>query len=222
MAKKDTGMMTGEPVTYQIPAPAGGVQMETFIPWTLVKRGVRRQVITPIDAPEQFQREAAVERSARKQAKDSPLIRAMWLAHYWQRLIDDGKYRSLTEIAAIEGIDLGQVRRVGQLLGLHLRSLKLVCLRVAAVRSWSSWFGFVLPVPGPIKNHSSQVDSKVGNLPDSCRSNSPWPLSATDTLETVNFSNCLLQTCLSGAHLKVGKLALISSTGAPAFDPKRL
>jgi len=38
MAKKDKGMMTGEPVTYQIPAPAGGVQMETFIPWTLVKR----------------------------------------------------------------------------------------------------------------------------------------------------------------------------------------
>lgn len=89
--------------------------METFIPWTLVKRGVRRQVITPIDAPEQFQREAAVERSARKQAKDSPLIRAMGLAHYWQRLLDDGKYRSLTEIAAIEGIDLSQVSRVGQL-----------------------------------------------------------------------------------------------------------
>lgn len=89
--------------------------METFIPWTLVKRGVRRQVITPIDAPEQFQREAAVQRNARKQAKDSSLIRAIGLAHYWQRLLDDGKYRSLTEIAAIEGVDLGQVSRVGQL-----------------------------------------------------------------------------------------------------------
>lgn len=115
MAKNDKGMMTGEPVTYQIPAPAGGVQMETFIPWTLVKRGVRRQVITPIDAPEQFRREAVVERSARKEAKDSPLIRALGLAHYWQRLLDDGKYRSLTEIAAVEGIDLGQVSRTAQL-----------------------------------------------------------------------------------------------------------
>jgi hypothetical protein len=28
-------------VTYPIPCPAGGVQMETFIPWTLVKRGIR-------------------------------------------------------------------------------------------------------------------------------------------------------------------------------------
>lgn len=115
MAKNDRGMVTGDPVTYQIPAPAGGVQMETFIPWTLVKRGVRRQVITPIDAPEHFRREAVVERSARKEVKDSPLIRALGLAHYWQRLLDEGKYRSLTEIAANEGIDLGRASRTAQL-----------------------------------------------------------------------------------------------------------
>ena len=118
MAKNDKGMMTGEPVTYQIPAPAGGVQMETFIPWTLVKRGVRRQVITPIDAPEHFQKEAVLERSARKEAKDSPLIRALGLAHYWQRLLDEGKYRSLTEITALEGMDRGQVSRTAQLIRL--------------------------------------------------------------------------------------------------------
>jgi len=115
MAKNDRGMVTGTPVTYQIPAPAGGVQMETFIPWTLVKRGVRRQVITPIDAPEHFQKEAVLERSARKDVKDSPLIRAMGLAHYWQRLLDEGKYRSLTEIAATEGIALSQASRTAQL-----------------------------------------------------------------------------------------------------------
>ena len=115
MAKNDKGMMTSEPVTYQIPAPAGGVQMETFIPWTLVKRGVRRQVITPIDAPEQFQCEAAIEKIASKDAKDSPLIRALGLAHHWQRLLDEGKYRSLTEIAVLEGVDLSQVSRIAQL-----------------------------------------------------------------------------------------------------------
>jgi hypothetical protein len=115
MAKNDRGMVTGDPVTYQIPAPAGGVQMETFIPWTLVKRGVRRQVITPIDAPEHFEKEAVVERSARKQAKDSPSIRALGLAHYWQRLLDEGKYRSLTEIANAEELNLSQVSRTAQL-----------------------------------------------------------------------------------------------------------
>jgi hypothetical protein len=115
MAKNDKGMVTGDPVTYQIPAPAGGVQMETFIPWTLVKRGVRRQVITPIDAPEHFEKEAVVERSARKQVKDSRIIRALGLAHYWQRLLDEGKYRSLTDITVAEGIDLGQASRTSQL-----------------------------------------------------------------------------------------------------------
>lgn len=116
MAKNDKGMVTGDPVTYQIPAPAGGVQMETFIPWTLVKRSVRRQVITPIDAPEHFENEAVVERNARKQAKDRPLIRALGLAHYWQRLLDEGKYRSLTEIAALEELDLSQASRIAQLI----------------------------------------------------------------------------------------------------------
>jgi hypothetical protein len=115
MARKDKGVLTGTPVTYQIPAPAGGVQMETFIPWTLVKRGVRRQVITPIDAPEHFEKEAVMERSTRKQVKDSPSIRALGLAHYWQRLLDECKYRSLTEIATIEGVDLSQASRTAQL-----------------------------------------------------------------------------------------------------------
>lgn len=127
MAKKDKGTLTGDPVTYQIPAPAGGVQMETFIPWTLVKRGVRRQVITPIDAPEQFQSEATAQRRDRKAAKDSPLIRALGLAHYWQRLLDDGKYRSLTEIAAIEEVDLGRASRIVQLCELA-PALTEICL----------------------------------------------------------------------------------------------
>lgn len=115
MAKKDKGLLTGDPVTYQTPSPAGGVQMETFIPWTLVKRGVRRQVITPIDAPEQFQAEATVARRERKSKQDTPLIRALGLAHYWQRLLDEGKFRSLTEITDAEGIDLGQASRIARL-----------------------------------------------------------------------------------------------------------
>jgi hypothetical protein len=118
MAKNNKGVMTGEPVTFQTPAPAGGVQMETFIPWTLVKRGVRCEIITPIDAPQQFQKEAVIERAARKCIKDSPMIRALGLAHYWQWLLDDGKYRSLTEIAEVEGLDLAQTSRIARLAGL--------------------------------------------------------------------------------------------------------
>ena len=112
MAKMDKGVLTGKPVTYPIPSPAGGVQMETFIPWTLVKRGIRREIITPLDAPQAFTVEAAAERTKRKAAQSTPLIRALGLAHYWQRLLDEGKFRSITDIAAAEIIDVTQARRL--------------------------------------------------------------------------------------------------------------
>ena len=112
MAKKHTGLLTGIPVTYKTPSPAGGVQMETFIPWTLVKRGVRRQAITPFDAPQEFAVEAALEKRERKTNQDTPLIRALGLAQYWQRLLDDGKVQTIRDIAQLEGMDVTQVRRL--------------------------------------------------------------------------------------------------------------
>ena len=115
MAKKDRGVLTGDPATYAIPSPSGGVQMETFIPWTLVKREVKKEVITPIDAPEQFHEEATRERQSRKSEQESWLVSALGLAHYWQRLLDEGTYRSVTEIATAEGMDLGQASRIVRL-----------------------------------------------------------------------------------------------------------
>ena len=113
MAKQDKGVFTGKSVTYQIPSPAGGgVQMETFIPWTLVKRGVRREIITPLDAPQAFALDAAAERTKRQQSLSTPLIRALGLAHYWQRLLDEGKARTIGDIAALEKIDVTQARRL--------------------------------------------------------------------------------------------------------------
>ena len=56
--------------------------------------------------------EATAERTKRKAAQNTPLIRALGLAHYWQRLLDEGKYRSITDIAAAEGIDVTQARRL--------------------------------------------------------------------------------------------------------------
>ena len=114
MPKKHTGV-AGESVTYSIPDPAGGVKLETFIPWTLVKRGVKKEVITPIDSPREFLAEAINEREERKAAQDTPLVRALGLAHYWQKLMDEGKYRSITEIASAEGMDLGQASRIARL-----------------------------------------------------------------------------------------------------------
>jgi hypothetical protein len=115
MGKKDIGKVVGSPVTCQTPSPAGGVQMETFIPWTLVKRGVRRKVITPFDSPIEFIDEAASETKQREFERPSPLLRALGLAHHWQRLLDDGRFGSLTEIAAIEEMNLSQASRIAKL-----------------------------------------------------------------------------------------------------------
>ena len=118
MAKKDIGKFTGEAVTFQIPNPAGGVRMETFIPWTLVKRGVRRKIITPLDTPQAFAGESAQEREARVAAQDSALVRALGMAHHWQRLLDDGRFTSMTEIAQAEGLNPGRVSTIARLVHL--------------------------------------------------------------------------------------------------------
>lgn len=115
MSKKHRGHIKGDPVTYQAPLPAGGVQLETFIPWTLVKRGCKKQVVTPLDAPQEFLPEATREREVRMAEKDTPLMRALGLAHHWQRLLDDQRVASVAEIAEAEDMDVTQVRRVMRL-----------------------------------------------------------------------------------------------------------
>ena len=115
MSKKHRGRIKGDPVTYQLPTPAGGVQLETFVPWTLVKRGIKMQVITPLDAPQEFVEEARLERHARESEQDSALLRALGLAYHWQRLLDEKRVGSVAEISAAEDINVTQVRRLMRL-----------------------------------------------------------------------------------------------------------
>ena len=114
-SKKHYGKQTGRPITHELPTPAGGVRMETFVPWTLVRRGLKKRVITPLDAPQEFLAEAKQERAAQAAAQDSALMRALGLAHHWQRLLDEERVTSLTEIAMAEGMDVTQVRRIMRL-----------------------------------------------------------------------------------------------------------
>lgn len=115
MSKKHRGRFKGDPVTYQLPNPAGGVQLETFVPWTLVKRGLKKQIITPLDAPQEFLSEATREREARSAAQDTALMRALGLAYHWQRLLDEGRFASISKIAEAEGLDLGRASRIARL-----------------------------------------------------------------------------------------------------------
>ena len=115
MPRSAEGRMTGQPVTTEIPQPAGGVKLVTFIPWTLVKRGMKKEIITPIDAPAAFTVEAAEERQKKKTEQPSPVVRALGLAYYWQLLLDEGNFSSLTDIAKAEGVDRAYVSRVYKL-----------------------------------------------------------------------------------------------------------
>jgi len=114
-SKKHYGKQTGRSITHEIPTPAGGVRLETFVPWMLVKRLPKKQVITPLDAPQEFLAEAKQERAAQTAAQDSALMRALGLAHHWQRLLDEGRAASVAEIAKAEGMDVTQVRRIMRL-----------------------------------------------------------------------------------------------------------
>ncbi|MBO3706109.1 MAG: hypothetical protein J5X21_06835 [Candidatus Accumulibacter sp.] len=95
--------------------PAGGVRLETFIPWRLVQRGSRKQIITPLDSPQEFVSEAAREWEARAAGQDSALLRALGLAHHWQRILDEERAASVADIASAEDMDVTQVRRVMRL-----------------------------------------------------------------------------------------------------------
>ena len=68
---------------------------------------MKKEIITPIDAPEAFTAEAAEARQRKKAQQVAPVVRALGLAYYWQSLIDEGKFASLTEIARAEGIEQG-------------------------------------------------------------------------------------------------------------------
>ncbi len=114
-SKKHYGKQTGRPITHELPTPAGGVRLETFVPWTLVRRGLKKRVITPLDAPQEFQAEAARERETLVAAQDSALMRALGLAYHWQRLLDEERAASVAEIAEAEDMDVTQVRRVMRL-----------------------------------------------------------------------------------------------------------
>lgn len=146
-SKKHFGKQTGRPVTHELPTPAGGVRLETFVPWTLVRRGLKKRVITPLDAPQEFLFEAVREREVQAAPQDSALMRALGLAHHWQLLLDEGRAASVGDIAKAEGMDVTQVRRVMRLTLLapevieQLVGAPDVVLEQVMRRSWPDGWG---------------------------------------------------------------------------------
>ena len=168
MWNKRLGKQTGRLVTRELPMPAGGVRIETFLPWKLVSRGPRTRLITPAGAPQEVVCEAVRERPPRVVEKDTALTRAIGLAHHWQRLLDDQRVASVAEIAEAEGMDVTQVRRVMRLTLLAPEIVERLLASPDAVldkvmrRPWpSSWVAQRQVLPGieqpTLNNHPAMI-----------------------------------------------------------------
>ena len=140
MTRRNRCLVQDGAVTREIPAPAGGVVIETFVPWKMVRRGLRKRIVTPLGEPEAFAEEAAQEADA----QDTPLLRSLGLAHHWQRLLDEERVESVDRIAVLEGVDTSYIRR---LLRLTLMALKAIeSLAVASHSRLEDVLGRPLPL----------------------------------------------------------------------------
>ncbi len=76
------------------------------VPLTIRRRPGRKTVVMPEDAP------AAVPTRTRA---DPALVKALARAFQYQRLLDEGRYASISEMAAEEEVDRGYLGRILQL-----------------------------------------------------------------------------------------------------------
>ena len=118
--------VTGAPRHHCAPTPAGEVQLETFLPWTVEHRPLRprKEILLPPGAAVPTP-DPATEEAPACANEDSALLRALGLAHHWQRLLDEGRVGAVDDIARAEGMGVTQVRRL----------LRLVLLAPAVIEA---------------------------------------------------------------------------------------
>lgn len=80
-----------------------GSVLTVMAPLTLIRRGGRKRVVTPDGGP---------ECAHRKRRIDDALVKALARGFRWKRLIEDGHYGSIVELAAGERISQSYVRRL--------------------------------------------------------------------------------------------------------------
>ena len=77
------------------------------IPLTIRRRGGRKLVVAP---------DGSVPGAPPARTRADPaLVKALARAHRWKRLLEEGRYTSISEIAAAERIDRGYLGRLLQL-----------------------------------------------------------------------------------------------------------
>jgi hypothetical protein len=88
------------------------------VPMTIRRRGGRKQIIGPDGAPMQVGGDGVEETRG-----DPVLVKALARAFRWRRLLEEGRYGSIRELAKAEGVDRNYV---GRLLNLTLLAPEVV------------------------------------------------------------------------------------------------
>ena len=73
------------------------------VPITIRQRGGRKLVVTP---------DAGASWAPQRTRIDNSLIKALARAHRWKRMLNDGRYGSVSELAAAEKLDRGYLGRI--------------------------------------------------------------------------------------------------------------
>lgn len=73
------------------------------VPITIRQRGGRKLVVTP---------DAGASWAPQRARIDNSLIKALARAHRWKRMLDEGRYGSVSELAAAEKLDRGYLGRI--------------------------------------------------------------------------------------------------------------
>lgn len=79
------------------------------VPMTIRRRGGRKQIIGPDGAPVRAGADGAGVAVTRG---DPALVKALARAFRWRRMLEEGRYPSIRELAAAEGVDRAYVGRV--------------------------------------------------------------------------------------------------------------
>ena len=100
----------GQPHERRHPLDDAGVKITTFVPLRFKKRGIKKVVVGPDGEDEPVAINASTVAIAPTQ--DHTLLKALALAHYWDKQIDDGVVADASEIAQREQMEITRVREV--------------------------------------------------------------------------------------------------------------
>ena len=79
------------------------------VPMAIRRRGGRKQIIGPDGAPVRAGQDSSCVQTT---GGDPTLVKALARAFRWRRLLEEGRYASIRELASMEGVDRTYVGRV--------------------------------------------------------------------------------------------------------------